>query len=233
MLRSVSLTRMSANGPPLQTDTRTPVDTHVLGATLMPAFLMPWFFERIIPRLAADGATHLHPMSEWRGLGRTDRVVDSLRPPLEQARADRRKVRLVGHSLGGIVAWVLAHEYPDVVERAELWCAPIRGTALATVTAPVAESRFLAPVSRWLRTYDEPLNGPQVRAIYSPLDALAVPALDACYLEGDDVVNHVVSPLPLPIRRYRPNTVVHRSVGEHVFLPRHQKVNAALAREAA
>ena len=200
--------------------------THVLGPTLMPRFLMPRFYRAIVQRVAVGGPVRYHAMPEHGGLGRTDRVVDGFRALIEEAESRSERVRLVGHSLGGIIAWVLAHEYPRVIEFAELWCAPVRGTALANVLVPVAESRFLAPASRWLRGYDRPLSGPLVRAVYTPLDQLAVPAMRACYLEGDQVENHVVT----PFRRtsLRANEFLHRGAGEHVTLPRSPAVNTRL-----
>ena len=209
------------------------VVTHVLGPTLMPRFLMPRFYRGVVDRVAGGGPVRYHAMTERGGLGRTDHVVDGFRAIVEHAAARREKVRLVGHSLGGIVAWVLAHEYPHAVERAELWCAPVRGTALANVLVPVAESRFLARASRWLRRYDRPLNGTQVTAIYTVLDQLAVPPARTCYVEGDQVTNYLVS----PYRRaagLRPNELLHRGIGEHVTLPRSPSINAVLAaRDAA
>ena len=205
--------------------------THILGPTLMPRFLMPRFYRGVVARVAGNGPVTYHAMPERGGLGRTDLVVDGFRDIVEQAAARREKVRLVGHSLGGIVAWVLVHEYPYAIEYAELWCAPVRGTAWANVVAPVAESRFLARTSRWLQRYDRPLNGPPVIAIYSALDQLAVPPSRACYLEGDHVTNYLVSPYRrVPLRT---NEVLHRAFGEHVTLPRGGSINAVLAARAA
>lgn len=200
--------------------------THVLGPTLMPRFLMPRFYRAVVRRVAGSGNTCFHAMPEHGGLGRTDRVVDSFRSLIEDADSRGDKVRLVGHSLGGIIAWVLAQEYPRSIESAELWCAPVRGTALANVLVPVAESRFLARASRWLKGYDRPMAGPFVRAVYTPLDQLAVPAMSACYLEGENVENHVIS--PFRVGSPRANEFVHRGAGEHVTLPRSAGVNARL-----
>ena len=209
------------------------VVTHVLGPTLMPRFLMPRFYRGVVARVAEGDEVVYHAMPERGGLGRTDHVVDGFRAIVERAAARREKVRLVGHSLGGIVAWVLTHEYPHAIERTEVWCAPVRGTALANVLVPVAESRFLARASRWLRSYDRPLNGPPVTAIYTALDQLAVPPARTCYLEGDAVENYLVTPYRRP-RLLRPNELLHRAIGEHVTLPRVASINAVLAaRDAA
>jgi pimeloyl-ACP methyl ester carboxylesterase len=208
------------------------VETHVLGPTLMPRFLMPRFYRALTRRLSQGGPVQHHAMPEWGGLGRTDHVVDHFRPLVEAAAAKRRKVRLAGHSLGGLVAWVLAHDYPYAIDIAELWCTPVRGTALANVTVPVAESRFLARNSRWIRRYDRPVAHTRVRAIYTTLDQLAVPPRYACYLEGDQVENVVVSPYRLRKRDRRPNEHLHVGAAEHVTLPRLASVNRWLAATA-
>lgn len=206
------------------------VETHVLGPTLMPRFLMPRFYRALTLRLAQGGSVQYHAMPERGGLGRTDHVVDHFRPLLEAAAAKRRKVRLAGHSLGGLVAWVLAHDYPYAVDLAELWCTPVRGTALANVVVPVAESRFLARASRWIKRYDRPVAQTRVRAIYTTLDQLAVPSRYACYLEGDNVENYVVSPYRPRRHERRPNEHLHRGAAEHVTLPRLASINTELAR---
>ena len=204
--------------------------THVLGPTLMPGWLMPRFYRAVTQRLAPSGPVEYHAMPERGGLGRTDLVVDRFRPILEAAAARREKVRLVGHSLGGLVAWVLAHDHPYAVAEAELWCTPVRGTALANVVVPVAESRFLARASRWIRRYDRPVDGVRVRAVYTVLDQLAVPSRTTCYIEGEDVENHVVAPYRLHRHDRRPTETAHRGAAEHVTLPRLRSVNAALQR---
>jgi pimeloyl-ACP methyl ester carboxylesterase len=208
------------------------VETHVLGPTLMPRFLMPRFYRSLTQRLAQGGPVHYHAMPERGGLGRTDLVVDHFRPLVEAAAAKQQKVRLAGHSLGGLVAWVLAHDYPYAIEVAELWCTPVRGTALANVAVPVPESRFLARASRWIRRYDRPVEHTWVRSIYTTLDQLAVPSRSACYLEGDNVENHVVAPHALQRRSWRPNEWRHRGTAEHVTLPRLGSINRWLAARA-
>lgn len=192
---------------------------------------MARFYRRAISRFEARGEVELHAMPERGGLGRTDRVVDHFRGMLEAAGRRGEQIDLAGHSLGGIVAWVLAHEYPEVVRRAELWCAPVRGTALGRVGAPIPELRFLARDSRFLRRYDTPTAGPVVRAVYTVLDPLAVPAYETCYLEGQGVENHVVTPVPR--WRTRENEFVHRAAVEHVVLPRVGWLNDELARRDA
>src|SRR3954452_23403454 len=127
--------------------------THVFGGTLVPPLIMPSFYGPLVRRLAEGGPVSYHAMAPWGGLGRTDLIVESFAPLLEAARAGGTPVRLAGHSLGGVVAWALAHEFPDVVDTVELWAAPVRGTAAVLLARAFAEGRFLAPGSRWLTKY--------------------------------------------------------------------------------
>ena len=70
------------------------VETHVLGPTLMPRFMMPRFYRALAQRLADGCRVQYHAMPERGGLGRTDLVVDHFRPIVEAAAAKRRRVRL-------------------------------------------------------------------------------------------------------------------------------------------
>jgi pimeloyl-ACP methyl ester carboxylesterase len=196
-----------------------PATLHVLGPTLMPHGMVPRAYRRLTGRLRdRNGTVTYHGMPERGGLGRTDRIVDGFRPLLARARADGGRVRLAGHSLGGVVCWALAHEYADVVERVELWCAPVRGTRLASARAPVAESRFLCRESRWLASYDRPLTGVRLRAVFPAKDALASPAVDVCPVEGDDCENHLVH-RPGAAPRGVAGMTLHAGSGGHVTLP--------------
>ena len=200
--------------------------THVFGATLTPARVLPWFYGPRAERLAEGGAIHYHAMP-YGGLGRTDRIVESFMPLLESAQARQEKLRLVGHSLGGVVAWALAHEYPEAVDTVEVWGAPLRGTGVARFFARISaiqEARFLSPDSGWLKRYDRPLHGPVARSIYTALDLMVVPARDSSYVEGDRAENHYLSPLWVRKRDRRPAERVHTGVADHVMLPRHTRL---------
>ena len=141
-----------------------------------------------------------------------------------------RSVRLVGHSLGGVVAWALAHEYPDVVETVEVWAAPLRGTALAILLRHGgAEARFLSPGSRWLARYDRPLDGPRVRSVYSACDALVVPPRRSSHVEGERADNHLLCPWPLPAGKKRSDERVHSGWSDHILLPRHPRLLSRVA----
>ena len=200
--------------------------THVFGATLTPARVLPWFYGPRAARVAEGGAIHYHAMP-YGGLGRTDRIVESFLPLLDSAKARDEKLRLVGHSLGGVVAWVLAQECPEAVDTVEVWGAPLRGTGVARFFARVSavqEARYLSPESAWLKRYDKPLNGPVVRSIYTALDMLVVPSRDSSYVEGDRAASHYLSPFWVRRRDRRAGERVHTGVADHVLLPRHARL---------
>jgi pimeloyl-ACP methyl ester carboxylesterase len=205
--------------------------THVFGATLLPSFLMPWFYKGRAERLAEGGTVHYHAMPKG-GLGRTDDIVESFMPILEDARQQGEKLRLVGHSLGGVVAWALAHEIADAVDTVEMYGAPLRGTGLANFfkfIQPVQEATFLARGSKFLAGYDRPLNGPIVRSLYTSIDLFVVPPRESCFVEGDRAENHLLSPRALPLNEQRAGERVHPGLADHVLLPRHGRLLAAVA----
>lgn len=205
--------------------------THVFGATLLPSFLMPWFYKGRAERLAEGGAVHYHAMPKG-GLGRTDDIVESFLPILENARQQGDKLRLVGHSLGGVVAWALAHEVAEAVDTIEMYGAPLRGTGLANFfkfIQPVQEATFLARGSEFLASYDRPLNGPVVRSLYTSIDLFVVPPRESCFVEGDRAENHLLSPFKVPGSERRTGERVHSGLADHVLLPRHGRLLAAIA----
>ncbi|MBV8296624.1 MAG: hypothetical protein JO085_07305 [Acidimicrobiia bacterium] len=205
--------------------------THVFGATLLPSFSLPWFYAGRARRLAEGGHVHYHAMPNG-GLGRTEDIVEKFVPLLETAEASGEKVRLMGHSLGGVVAWALAHEFCDAVDTVEVWGAPLRGTGLANFfkfIKPVKEATDLARGSEFLAGYDRPLNGPTVRSIYTAVDLFVIPPRETCYAEGDRAENHFLSPRPLAGAELRPAEQVHTGVADHVLLPRHGGLLSAMA----
>jgi pimeloyl-ACP methyl ester carboxylesterase len=209
-------------------------EVHVFGGTLAPRWLMPRLYGRISTRLAEGGPVRFHPMQPFGGLGRTDHIVESFEPILSDARDRGVEVRLAGHSLGGVVAWALAHQYPDVVDTVEMWGAPLRGTLAARALARFGgEAKFLRPCDRWLRKYDQPLNGPTVRSFYTACDELVLPPRMSSHVEGDDASNHfLVHPLcPHQPRRSKepPHERLHKGLSGHLLLPLHPGLNAAAA----
>ncbi|MBV8159513.1 MAG: hypothetical protein JO265_01190 [Acidimicrobiia bacterium] len=205
--------------------------THVFGATLLPSFTLPWFYANRARRLAEGGSVHYHAMPKG-GLGRTDDIVERFLPILEDARSSGEKLRLMGHSLGGVVAWALAHEVSDAVDAVELWGAPLRGTGLANFfkfLQPVQEATFLARGSEFLASYDRPLHGPSVRSIYTAVDLFVVPPRETCYVEGDRAENHFLSPHPLARADQRRGEQVHAGIADHILLPRHGGLLSAIA----
>ena len=208
----------------------TGLTTHVFGATLVPSWVMAGFYAPAAKRLAEGGPITYHCMAPRGGTGRTDRIVASFAPLFEAARSQDRKLRLVGHSLGAVVAWALAHEWAEVVDTVELWGAPLRGTGFAQLFQAVcAEARFLLPGSRWLASYDRPLDGPVVRSIYTACDLFVVPPRRSSYVQGERAENHFLCPAPLRQRTHRSDERVHAGWADHVLLPRHLGLLAAVA----
>lgn len=205
-------------------------DTHVFGGTLIPSWMMPVFYAPLARRLAQGGCVRYHAMAPQGGTGRTDRIVESFTHLLDAARASGAQVRLAGHSLGGVVAWALAHEYPDAVDTVELWATPVRGTAIARLFRHlVGEARFLAPGSRWLQRYDRPLNGPRARSLYTACDVFVMPSQLSSYIEGDRAQNHFLCPIPVPRHKQRVRERVHTGWADHLLLPRHRPLLAKVA----
>ena len=90
----------------------------------------------------------------------------------ELAAQSGNQISLIGHSLGGVIARVLAHQHPGIVRRVITICSPFRLPA-ATPLAPLyralslchADNEILLP---WL---DAPPLVPTT-AIYSPCDGI-------------------------------------------------------------
>ncbi|MFG3259425.1 alpha/beta fold hydrolase [Streptomyces sp. NPDC048172] len=87
-----------------------------------PQTALAW--RHVLTPLARLGFTVLAP--DLRGLGRSARATsgydkdtqaDDLRALLESLRLRRDDVRLVGHDIGGMVAFAYARRFPDTVER--------------------------------------------------------------------------------------------------------------------
>lgn len=214
---------------PFTTDTG--FTTHVFGATMLPSFMMTTFYAKRANRLAEGGQVHYHAMPKG-GLGRTDDIVEQFLPILEEARDSGEKIRMMGHSLGGVVAWALAHECTEAVDTVEMYGAPLRGTGLANLfkfIKPVQEATFLARGSEFLKHYDRPLDGPVVRSLYTSLDLWVVPPRESCFVEGDRADNHLVTPRPLSRSEQRSGEKWHTGLVDHVLLPRHAVLSAIAA----
>lgn len=204
------------------------IETLLFPTTLMPAYAIARFYAPLLRGLP-PGRVRFHALPRG-GLGRTDAVVDGFRPGLEAIGARGGRVRLVGHSLGGVVAWALAHDYPDIVAEVELYAAPLRGTSRLATWMPLPEARFLTRASRWLGQYDRPLNGPMVRSVYTFCDVVVTPAREVCRVEGDRAENHYVVPFHVPARQRRDHEHLHRAAVSHTALPRHARLQARLRR---
>ena len=226
--RVLAVTPRRAEDPTVS-EPQTGAEVHIFGGTLAAGWVMPRLYGRLAGRLGRDAASvHYHPMPGG-GLGRTDRIVDEFAERLERAALAGRALRLAGHSLGGTVAWALAHELAPHVERVELYGAPLRGTRWAATWAPLPEARFLSPMSRWLRRYDQPLDGPVVRSVYSWLDTWVAPPRKSSHVEGSAAENHFLVPIRLPRHLRREGERLHSIVCDHAYLPAHVELQRRLA----
>ena len=94
-----------------------------------PEFWYAWRAQ--LPALAAAAFRAVAP--DLRGYNESDRPDGVKNYTLEKLAADvngfcralgQEKVRLVGHDWGGFIAWAVAHQYPELVERLAILNAP-------------------------------------------------------------------------------------------------------------
>jgi pimeloyl-ACP methyl ester carboxylesterase len=86
-------------------------------------------YKSFLTLLRADERIDAHPWGyDWRLSPLT--LVESLKTRLLTHAAEGRntQIELVGHSLGGLLAWALAAELPGIVSRVTLVGTPLRGT---------------------------------------------------------------------------------------------------------
>jgi epoxide hydrolase 4 len=100
-----------------------------------------WGWRRQIEPLAADGLRVVVP--DLRGYNRTSRPTDGY--DIDTLTADvmqlvlalgERRCSLVGHDWGGVIAWLTAMRFPDLVERLAILNAPHPGTYLRELRHP-------------------------------------------------------------------------------------------------
>jgi epoxide hydrolase 4 len=110
-----------------------------------------WGWRRQIQPLAADGFRAVAP--DLRGYNRTGRPTDGY--DIDTLTADvmqlvlalgERRCSLVGHDWGGVIAWLTAMRFPDLVERLAILNAPHPGTYLRELRHPdqLARSWYVA-----------------------------------------------------------------------------------------
>ncbi len=108
-----------------------------------------------------------------------------------------RKVDLVGHSLGGLIALRKAQENPELVNKVIMLGSPIQGTYMAYFAAPLHKScRQMVPGNDFLRMIHEkgfPSNV-EFHAVATPYDEMARPMQTSLLPEDkyDNVDNHIV-----------------------------------------
>jgi pimeloyl-ACP methyl ester carboxylesterase len=93
-----------------------------------------YYWHKVIPKLSA---TYTVIAPDLRGLGLTERTVggydkqtvaEDIYRLLRDLGHDR--VYVVGHDIGGMVAFALAHEHPEIVEKLVILDAPIPGLSI-------------------------------------------------------------------------------------------------------
>jgi pimeloyl-ACP methyl ester carboxylesterase len=200
--------------------------THAFGGTFAPAWILPRVYGRLAGRLANGGPVRDHATVPLGGIGRTDKTVESFALIFERARPCR--LRVAGHSLGGVVGRALAHDYPNAVEVLEVWATPVRGTGVAWLFHHLgAEARFLTlgqPLVKALRRPAERTRGP---SMYTACDLFVVAARQSSSVEGDQARNHLLSPFLLHRSNRRPGQRVHTGWADHLVLPRYPTLVAA------
>ena len=108
-----------------------------------------------------------------------------------------RKVDLVGHSLGGLIALRKAQENPDLVDNVIMLGSPIQGTYMAYVAAPLHQScRQMVPGNDFLKMIEEKgfPSSVDFHAIATPYDEMARPMQTSLLPEDifPNVNNHIV-----------------------------------------
>jgi pimeloyl-ACP methyl ester carboxylesterase len=141
---------------------------------LLPAFLRGERHMQPLHRFLGDRGYAAYGWSLGVNVGPTDRVLTGIEERLDELHArHRRKVSLVGHSLGGAIARELAKRRPEAVRLLIVLTSPIR-LPTASPIEPIYRvlSRWHSPSSRErYATLNEPPDVP-VTAIYSRTDGI-------------------------------------------------------------
>jgi pimeloyl-ACP methyl ester carboxylesterase len=136
-----------------------------------------------------------HDVHDW-GLGRNTGRVPELRAAVSDRlatlrRQKRRRVVLVGWSLGGYIAREVAREHPELVRKVITLGSPVVGGPRYTAVAAWyrARGQDLAQIEQRVASrYRQPLRVP-VTAIYSKRDGVV--AWQACIDQWSPKVRHV------------------------------------------
>ncbi len=157
----------------------------IISGTGAPPFGLEIFYGIMISVFQAAGhVTHVRNIYHM-GIGRLDRSLLELEKCYFSPDDSRRYI-LVGHSQGGLLALALANLYPDKVLEVKLFGAPLYGTRLAPVWAPIAAGRAMSPRSRWLSElrHHENLDPSKIHSYFSALDPLVVPWVASFVKDG-------------------------------------------------
>ncbi len=115
----------------------------------------------------------------WQNLKKIEEIL------IPQARGlcDKagRKISLVGHSQGGLVARGIAQKCPELVDKVISLGSPHQGTWIATLNCIVPSARQMMPNSSYLRELNSIPLPPEVEfyCIYTPYDEMVYPAGNA------------------------------------------------------
>lgn len=164
-----------------------------------PVVLLPGFFasDRSTAVLRTFLETRGHRAEGW-GLGRNNgNVVALVQATVERTEAvaerEGRKVRMVGQSLGGIVAREVARRRPDLVERVVTMGTPVVGGPKYTAMASMYQRLYNADLDA-MESLIAAVNIAQrievpVTAIYSKNDNVV--AWEACIDPVHDHIEHI------------------------------------------
>jgi pimeloyl-ACP methyl ester carboxylesterase len=183
----------------------------IISGTGAPPFGLEIFYGGMIGIFHKAGhTTHVRNIYHM-GIGRLDRALEELEKCYFSSDDNRRYI-VVGHSQGGLLALAIANLYPDRVVGVELFGAPLYGTRLAPVWAPIAAGRAMSSRSRWLHQlrHHENLDPARVHSYFSALDPLVVPWVASFVKDGH---NHLLVPRRL---KWPMLAVGRKMIGERI-----------------
>lgn len=147
-----------------------------------PVYVLPGFLTndsrtRHLRRLLLSLGYAVYGWGEGVNWGPTDRAIAAIERRLQEIRRRHgRKVTLIGHSLGGLLARELAKKFPEDVRGVVMLGSPIR---LPTATS-------LAVLFRLLARFHRTAHGMEIEALNAPPPA-AIP-VTAIYTREDGIV---------------------------------------------
>lgn len=152
---------------------------------ILPGFLMPeWCYVRLKERLERSGYTDVTVLRGWPWVRSIAEYAQAARVEAERmrARTGARKVDLVGHSMGGLVAryMIQALGYEAHVDHLVTFGTPHHGTEIAPLSAWYAASAVeMTPGSAFLQALNEQEGRPSAvkyTSLHAAFDEIVVPA---------------------------------------------------------